>query len=267
MVSKDNADIVRDWLALDPRADWEATPDDFGEVVAALDALVAERDEARRLEFVRLGEAQQANELRLAAEAARDEALKRIALETQGMRDSRGGHMKRDPSYDALNREREEAFADAARWRARTHAAEADLADALHEAADMTAGQTAALARAEAAEAERDEAQERVKYMSDGGKAYRAEARKWAERERARAVAAEAEVARLREVLETSVGCWEEDARGWRDVLSYFNAQPDADRHDAKELIAAIEQRASTVAENANVARAALAPSATGGEG
>jgi hypothetical protein len=99
--------------------------------------------------------------------------------------------MKRDPSYDALNREREEAFADAARWRARTHAAEA-------------------------------------------------------------------EVARLREVLETSVGCWEEDARGWRDVLSYFNAQPDADRHDAKELIAAIEQRASTVAENANVARAAL---------
>ena len=58
--------------------------------------------------------------------------------------------------------------------------------------------------------------------------------------------AAEAEVARLREVLETSVGCWEEDARGWRDVLSYFNAQPDADRHDAKELIAAIEQRAST---------------------
>jgi len=153
MVSKDNADIVRDWLALDPRADWEATPDDFGEVVAALDALVAERDEARRLEFVRLGEAQQANELRLAAEAARDEALKRIALETQGMRDSRGGHMKRDPSYDALNREREEAFADAARWRARTHAAEADLADALHEAADMTAGQTAALARAEAAEA------------------------------------------------------------------------------------------------------------------
>ena len=70
--------------------------------------------------------------------------------------------------------------------------------------------------------------------------------------------AAEAEVARLREVLETSVGCWEEDARGWRDVLSYFNAQPDADRHDAKELIAAIEQRASTVAENANVARAAL---------
>ena len=147
---------MRDWLALDPRADWEATPDDFGEVVAALDALVAERDEARRLEFVRLGEAQQANELRLAAEAARDEALKRIALETQGMRDSRGGHMKRDPSYDALNREREEAFADAARWRARTHAAEADLADALHEAADMTAGQTAALARAEAAEAERD---------------------------------------------------------------------------------------------------------------
>jgi hypothetical protein len=40
----DHADIVRDWLALDPRADWEATPDDFGEVVAALDALVAERD-------------------------------------------------------------------------------------------------------------------------------------------------------------------------------------------------------------------------------
>ena len=73
-----------------------------------------------------------------------------------------------------------------------------------------------------------------------------------------RAVAAEGERDRLREVLETSVGCWEEDARGWRDVLSYFNAQPDADRHNAKELIAAIEQRASTVAENANVARAAL---------
>ena len=35
--------------------------------------------------------------------------------------------MKRDPSYDALNREREEAFADAARWRARTHAAEAEV--------------------------------------------------------------------------------------------------------------------------------------------
>jgi len=68
----------------------------------------------------------------------------------------------------------------------------------------------------------------------------------------------EAERDNLREVLETSVGCWEEDARGWRDVLSYFNAQPDADRHNAKELIAAIEQRASTVAENARVARAAL---------
>jgi len=45
MVSKDNADIVRDWLALDPRADWEADPDEFGDAVAALDALVAERDE------------------------------------------------------------------------------------------------------------------------------------------------------------------------------------------------------------------------------
>jgi len=42
----DHADVIRDWLALDPRADWEATPDDFAETIAALDALVAERDEA-----------------------------------------------------------------------------------------------------------------------------------------------------------------------------------------------------------------------------
>ena len=40
----DHADVIRDWLALDPRADWEATPDDFAETIAALDALVAERD-------------------------------------------------------------------------------------------------------------------------------------------------------------------------------------------------------------------------------
>jgi len=45
----DYADIVRDWLALDPRADWEAYPDEFGDAVAALDALVAERDAARSL--------------------------------------------------------------------------------------------------------------------------------------------------------------------------------------------------------------------------
>ena len=37
----DHADIVRDWLALDPRADWEADPDEFGDAIAALDALVA----------------------------------------------------------------------------------------------------------------------------------------------------------------------------------------------------------------------------------
>jgi hypothetical protein len=43
----DYADIVRDWLALDPRADWEAYPDEFGDAVAALDALVAERDRLR----------------------------------------------------------------------------------------------------------------------------------------------------------------------------------------------------------------------------
>jgi len=50
--------------------------------------------------------------------------------------------MKRDPSYDALNREREEAFADAARWRARTHAAEAEVArlrEALQQIADTSA--------------------------------------------------------------------------------------------------------------------------------
>ena len=45
----DHADIVRDWLALDPRADWEADPDEFGDAVAALDALVAERDNAMKL--------------------------------------------------------------------------------------------------------------------------------------------------------------------------------------------------------------------------
>jgi len=104
----------------------------------------------------------------------------------------------------------------------------------------------AALAALDALVAERDAANASVKSSGEF----------WLERVKA----AEAEVARLREVLETSVGCWEEDARGWRDVLSYFNAQPDADRHDAKELIAAIEQRASTVAENARIARAALAP-------
>ena len=84
MVSS-NEDIVREYVTM-------YGPYPVGEhqriVNEALDALVAERDEARRLEFVRLGEAQQANELRLAAEAARDEALKRIALETQGMRDA-----------------------------------------------------------------------------------------------------------------------------------------------------------------------------------
>ena len=40
-----DADIVREWLALDPRADWEATPDDFAEAVAALDRLVNDHDD------------------------------------------------------------------------------------------------------------------------------------------------------------------------------------------------------------------------------
>ena len=155
----DNADKLRTYMT------WVPFPY-TDEAVAALDALVVERDEARR-------------------------------------------------DYEAQREYADEQYRKALAAEAKLELRIED--DAVYRVYDEQ------VARAEAAEKERDEALERVKYMSDGGEAYRAEARKWAERERARAeaaeaerdtinrewgvcasrmVAAEAEVARLREELE-----------------------------------------------------------------
>jgi len=192
------------------------------EALAALDRLVAERDEANR---TLIFEREASNKLYQEALASREEMAVSMDATEATLRELRA-------ERDEARRQAEQADEalvltgeDARSWKAQANhnlgkweAAEIELGESRRRALD---GVVSAIRGSEKAEAERDN---------------------------------------LREALETSVGCWEEDARGWRDVLSYFNAQPDADRHDAKELIAAIEQRASTVAENARIARAALAP-------
>ena len=198
----DHADIVREGLVYANNADNLYHGPDYCAALAALDALVAERDEAVEMSRQMVAAYELAGEETEAAEAERD----RLIAERQRLTD------ENDKGVRAL-------------W---------DEKNKFMEALEVEMVEKKALI------AERERLRDEI------------------DADCVRIVAAEAEVARLREALETSVGCWEDDARGWRDVLSYFNAQPDADRHDAKELIAAIEQRASTVAENANVARAAL---------
>ncbi len=48
MTADPHTETLRQWMCLDPRADWEADPDGFVDAVEALDALAARLEAAER---------------------------------------------------------------------------------------------------------------------------------------------------------------------------------------------------------------------------
>ena len=68
----------------------------------------------------------------------------------------------------------------------------------------------------------------------------------------------EREIALL-DMLADDCEAWAIDAQDWQRMRRWFEAQPDADRHDGKELIAAIEGRLGAIRERLAAVRALLA--------
>lgn len=48
MTADPHIETLRQWMCLDPRADWEAEPEEFAKAVEALDALAARLEAAER---------------------------------------------------------------------------------------------------------------------------------------------------------------------------------------------------------------------------